>query len=1062
MRWPSGALLSALALVIAFARAESVVAAATAAPDLVLWDFVADQKVFPLCSGILAELGPKKLGDPNAAHAACVARTTPLAPSAALVEPHCRYFAVQLEQAFAQRGGIVQPVDFCGVTLQYHSYKLKHDLLGYFTQRELWNVCTDSINTAITQAAGATGPTSAVQSNIGIGCKMELEKHFKQYGMPFQIASVGCKGFVKKALLAITGGELDPKDSGKQFCDGRSMQASAFATSAPSPMPTGFPITKEAGPPRVTIHNLRKMVRSAFENPREAFNKYDSNGDGVLSQEEWEKMCGRLGIPKWDCKRLFEELDADDSGSLSEAEWQDALGVTLKELARYIQDAYGNSHEGWKAADGAGGDASVHPSEVKDFVRPALAKWGNAAEASKATDTNGDGAISVEELQAMMKKLGLTPAQIQDLTGKIMKHDADGDGKLTGPQFRKVLRAQGPRLAGSASHDGKLDPAEFESHCASVGVTPRNARRLFPEVDTDGDGRISEEEYKGAFGIDQAELKRRMRSKWGTPEASFEAMDADGDGEISRAEFEAGCEKLGIPKARAKELFDELDVDYSGSISPEEWDEAFGLTKEDAKSIITDKLGKPSDAFEKLDKDGDGKVSAEDVEEALKDAGVSAEEAAEIAKELDADGKGVSKDDWLDATGAKDLAKERYAEEPKRLDAPKLTPEDMRERLNDAFKSGKDVWEKVGGDSNKGLPEKEFKKLMRDLGISEAEADALFDQIDKDGNGLISEEEFQNMMGVDENELVDRALDKWGNAPGVVKATDKDGDGFVTEQELKQMMHELGLTAPNIKELTEELMKKYDTDHDGKLTAEQFEKIMRASADDLKERIQEKLGSAKEAMKKWDKDGDGKISKKEFLEGAKDMGISEKAAEAIWKEQSGGKDYMTSDDFGDIFGVGPDDLLERCFQHFGNPKKAFENIDTNQDGLISEAEWKVALKKLGLNADQAARLWEGMDTNSGERTKGYVSKWEFFSYMEWEELLPQTWDDGFGDIDPWGLEHKKFNELRIPEGHTLRGAVNLAGREGKILAAPKTLPEARRHRPGTKEEATLLHSLGVE
>merc|ERR1719158_930429 len=101
---------------------------------------------------------------------------------------------------------------------------------------------------------------------------------------------------------------------------------------------------------------------------------------------------------------------------------------------------------------------------------------------------------------------------------------------------------------------------------------------------------------------------------------------------------------------------------------------------------------------------------------------------------------------------------------------------------------------------------------------------------------------------------------------------------MVSKEELKKLMEEAGITPENAEKLAEELMKKYDTDGDGKLTGQQFKDIVKARAEDLAERIQDQLGSAPDAFKKWDTNGDGILSEEEFLEGAKAMGISEEAA----------------------------------------------------------------------------------------------------------------------------------------------------------------------------------------
>merc|ERR1719456_1535140 len=186
-------------------------------------------------------------------------------------------------------------------------------------------------------------------------------------------------------------------------------------------------------------------------------------------------------------------------------------------------------------------------------------------------------------------------------------------------------------------------------------------------------------------------------------------------------------------------------------------------------------------------------------------------------------------------------------------------------------------------------------------------------------------------MGVSPDEVQDRFLDEFGNADEALKAADADGDGQVSEEELKKVMQDkLGLTPENAEKAAKEMMKKLDPDGDGKISGEDFKDATKAKADDMADRIEEKMGSAADAMKKWDKDGDGELTKEEFMKGAKEMGISEEAAADMWKKQDkDGDGKMNADDFAKSFGMGPDEVMERCFQYYGNPMKAFAAMDKN-------------------------------------------------------------------------------------------------------------------------------------
>merc|ERR1719265_3027456 len=220
-------------------------------------------------------------------------------------------------------------------------------------------------------------------------------------------------------------------------------------------------------------------------------------------------------------------------------------------------------------------------------------------------------------------------------------------------------------------------------------------------------------------------------------------------------------------------------------------------------------------------------------------------------------------------------------------------------------------------------------------------------------------------------------------------------------------------------------MQKLDPDGDGCIAGPDFKKAILATAEDLSERVIEKYGSAPEGFKVFDKNGDGEITKDEFMEGALALGVSEAAAKAIWEKHNvGGK--MNLKEFVAIFGIGPDEIMERAFANFGNPTKAFEAMDTDKDGLLSPEEWKIGATKMGLGPAQIKRLFIDMDVNHKEHTQGFVSHWEWNHFLDFEDPNQVTWSDGYGDIDPWGKDHKKFNTLphKIPKkegdskGHT--------------------------------------------
>lgn len=138
-------------------------------------------------------------------------------------------------------------------------------------------------------------------------------------------------------------------------------------------------------------------------------------------------------------------------------------------------------------------------------------------------DTNGDGFITAEELQAKAAE-------------RFAGIDANGDGVITRDELTTFAESQGnDRMV------KKLD-------------------RMISRMDANGDGQLSVDE---------------MKPKGDRSAKMIEKLDSDGDGKISKAEFEAAqAERKTKRSERKAKMFKKLDTNGDGTISQEEWDAA--------------------------------------------------------------------------------------------------------------------------------------------------------------------------------------------------------------------------------------------------------------------------------------------------------------------------------------------------------------------------------------------------------------------------------------------------------------------------------------------------------
>lgn len=128
-----------------------------------------------------------------------------------------------------------------------------------------------------------------------------------------------------------------------------------------------------------------------------------------------------------------------------------------------------------------------------------------------------------------------------------------------------------------ANNDGSVSMAEFEQASAA----------RFGKIDTDGNGSLSQDEFKNY--VKQRRSERRQKH--------FNKADANNDGQVSKAEY------LEAKRKRAEKRFARMDKDGDGNITNEE----FASAKKHKHG-----KGKSKKIFSRMDKNNDGIVSREE------------------------------------------------------------------------------------------------------------------------------------------------------------------------------------------------------------------------------------------------------------------------------------------------------------------------------------------------------------------------------------------------------------------------------------------------------------------
>ncbi len=212
----------------------------------------------------------------------------------------------------------------------------------------------------------------------------------------------------------------------------------------------------------------------------------DADNSGTLTREEFNNLPRIQKLPEEKRDKIFGRLDKDQDGILS--------GEELKAMMQRPP------HDGPHAA-------------MMRF---------------RELDTDNSGGVSLAELKAgeFFKKLPVE--KLEELFARL---DTDGDGEITikdkppGPPRDGPGRPDRPDRPGKEGREGRPDKGGKEEG----DRPPRDPRRMLKDLDANGDGSISFEEFRKAPPVrDLGEDEQEDR---------FEALDKNGDKKLDEADF---------------------------------------------------------------------------------------------------------------------------------------------------------------------------------------------------------------------------------------------------------------------------------------------------------------------------------------------------------------------------------------------------------------------------------------------------------------------------------------------------------------------------------------------
>ena len=301
---------------------------------------------------------------------------------------------------------------------------------------------------------------------------------------------------------------------------------------------------------------LRKWLSNTGLNIKSLFDKFDTNGDGIIDSDELREGLLSLNLadlPPSQVDRLIEQIDIDGDGKINLAELEKS--VTGSEYVASKDDAEEDSEDDEadkedkveeKESDEEEDNSSASQEDEANTEK-AMINLCNAIissgmtirEAFESIDKDGDGRINGPELQAGLKALSDDELSAFEIVAILGTLDEDGDGTLDPMELVKALESLDMNLTVDHPTVQEDEPIELlpddilKLMIDAMDRNDTNPATIFHELDEDGDKFISVEELTNTINdvLEGDEIAETSISDF------IATLDADSDGNIDIIEF---------------------------------------------------------------------------------------------------------------------------------------------------------------------------------------------------------------------------------------------------------------------------------------------------------------------------------------------------------------------------------------------------------------------------------------------------------------------------------------------------------------------------------------------
>ena len=551
---------------------------------------------------------------------------------------------------------------------------------------------------------------------------------------------------------------------------------------------------------------------------------------------------------------------------------------------------------------------------------------------------------SYDHIETMFSMLGVHKHLSHDqIRAVVRKIDTTGQGKITAAQVLNYLG-----IPYKASDLTSTDTAAETSKPATAAAVAKPVdveeilRILFEKIQTNG-----------------AEVIE-----------SFRHFDTDGDGSISKQELIEGLSKLGIfnnvPnwKKQIFLLMKKIDVDGDGDIQLREFFALLNITDYSPNiiqrmtkifAIATQKKVSINDIFKHLDTDNSGQLDSNELEKGLKSLGtfdeITMNDIESVINHFDKDGdKLISINEFIQYFT--DRVNKCFND--RRIKHANKVALILRKTMTGVVEKGvtlRSIFGHLDKDKSGSIESQELASAIKKLpcfkDIKEQDIKDLMKQLDEDGNGQITFDEFEHfVMNIKNNDIVDQ--DSIDDSIKMNATTEDDNN--TNNSNSNKGIHNISLIERlrNTFQLAEkkglsfqQTFQVIDKDKNDELSKDEFIKLFKVLPGF------QNISSIEvnDLMKTIDKNGNGTISIEEFQSYVKDGKVSNRILKSSSSSSSADKMKVSSHFDKDYAKELFIRHVKRISQVDGSISALLAYLDDDKDGLIGLSTFKTLLRR---------------------------------------------------------------------------------------------------------------------